>query len=32
MTLIQEALPAEAIAALEQGWREMFDQLAARIA
>ncbi len=32
MTLIQEELPADAIAALEQGWREMLDQLAARLA
>lgn len=31
MTLVQEALPAEAIPALEQGWREMFDQLAGRL-
>ena len=32
MTLIQEELPADAIPALEQGWREMFAQLAARLA
>jgi uncharacterized protein YndB with AHSA1/START domain len=32
MTLIQEELPADAIPALEQGWREMFDQLSARLA
>jgi uncharacterized protein YndB with AHSA1/START domain len=31
MTLIQEGLAPDAIAALEQGWREMFDQLAARL-
>ena len=29
MTFTQEDLPAEAIAALEDGWRQMFDQLAA---
>jgi uncharacterized protein YndB with AHSA1/START domain len=28
MTLIQAQLPPDAIPALEQGWREMFDQLA----
>ena len=32
MTLTQEELPADAIPALEQGWREMFDQLAAGLA
>jgi uncharacterized protein YndB with AHSA1/START domain len=29
MTLTQDGLEANAIAALEQGWRQMFDQLAA---
>ena len=29
MTLTQEDVPADSIAPLEQGWREMFDQLAA---
>ena len=28
MTLTQSPLPPEAVAALEQGWREMFDQMA----
>ena len=31
MTLTQALLSPDAIAALEQGWREMFDQLAARL-
>ncbi len=32
MTLTQDGLTADAVAALEQGWGEMFDQLAARLA
>jgi uncharacterized protein YndB with AHSA1/START domain len=31
MTLSQDELAADAVAALEQGWGEMFDQLAARL-
>jgi uncharacterized protein YndB with AHSA1/START domain len=32
LTLTQEELPPHAIPALEQGWREMLDQLTARLA
>jgi uncharacterized protein YndB with AHSA1/START domain len=32
LTLIQERLPAEAVAATEQGWREMFAVLEATLA
>ncbi|HTX47869.1 MAG TPA: SRPBCC domain-containing protein [Caulobacteraceae bacterium] len=32
MTLVQEDLPPEAIAALEEGWRAMFDAFALAVA